>query len=257
MHLRAGPGSRRARLRHGARPGRMQPLPRPVPADGVLRAAARQRAPAAYRLGDGTGSSALSAPATTARAAAIAAGRSAAATQAMRMISSPTGSPRFAQLSTMTAPGLAKCSSTWLRRSSRTPASSQTVAAASPRAVLSRVIGDGPRVHLGEVGQQAPHEGRHPPWFDLGEPGSHPQHQLIEFAPPAIQVHAEASGHRTVICCPHLRTSGGGRVTSTAAARHDHEVSLEYQPASRVFLPRPFLLVIIAAGPKLIQWSIT
>ena len=62
-------------------------LPRPVPADSVLRAAARQRAPAVYRLGDRTGSPALSASATTARATATAAGRSGAAMQTTQMIS--------------------------------------------------------------------------------------------------------------------------------------------------------------------------
>ncbi len=62
-----------------------------------------------------------------------------------------------------------------------------------------------------------------------GEPPADPQHQLIEFPPPAIQVYAEASGHRTIFCCPHtFGSSGGGRITSTAA-QHDHEVSLEYQ----------------------------
>ena len=62
MHLRAGPGSGRARPRHGTRPGRVQPLPRPAPADSVLRATTRQRAAAPDRLGDGTRSSAVSAP---------------------------------------------------------------------------------------------------------------------------------------------------------------------------------------------------
>jgi hypothetical protein len=51
-------------------------LSRPAQADGVLRAAARLRAPAAHRLGDRSRSSALSAPATTARATATAEGRS-------------------------------------------------------------------------------------------------------------------------------------------------------------------------------------
>src|SRR5690242_559455 len=74
VHLRTGPGSRQPRPRHGTRPHRLQPLPRPAPADGVLRATARPRAPAAYRLGDGTGSSAFRAPATTAKATATAAG---------------------------------------------------------------------------------------------------------------------------------------------------------------------------------------
>ncbi len=46
------------------------------------------RAPAAHRLGDGTGSPALSASATMARASATAAGRSGAATQTRQMISS-------------------------------------------------------------------------------------------------------------------------------------------------------------------------
>ena len=40
VHLRAGPGSGRARPRHGTHPGYLQPLPRPAPPDGVLRAAA-------------------------------------------------------------------------------------------------------------------------------------------------------------------------------------------------------------------------
>ena len=83
-----GPGGGRARPRHGTRPGRVQQLPRPAPADGVLRTAARPRAPAAHRLGDRTGSSALSAPATTARATATAEGRSGAATPTTQMISS-------------------------------------------------------------------------------------------------------------------------------------------------------------------------
>ena len=66
MPLRASPGSGQARPRHGTRPGRVQPLPRPAPADGVLRAATRPRASAHDRLADGTRSSALSA--TTLRA---------------------------------------------------------------------------------------------------------------------------------------------------------------------------------------------
>ena len=46
-----------------ASPGR--PLPRSVKADGVRRAAARQRAPAAFRLGDGFGSGRVAPVATT------------------------------------------------------------------------------------------------------------------------------------------------------------------------------------------------
>src|SRR5689334_6173071 len=87
VHLRAGLGSGRARPRHGPRPGHLQPLPRPAPPDGVLRAAARPRTPAAHRLGDRTGSPALSASATTARATATADGRSGAATQTTQMTS--------------------------------------------------------------------------------------------------------------------------------------------------------------------------
>src|SRR6266851_5697760 len=70
---------------------------------------------------------------------------------------------------------------------------------------------------------------QHPPArLDPGEPGADAQHRLIEFTPPAIQVYAEASGHRTVFCCPHtFGSSGGGRVTSTAVAPHDYEVPLE------------------------------
>jgi hypothetical protein len=39
-----------------------------------------------------------------------------------------------------------------------------------------------------------------PPRFDPGEPAANPEHQLIEFPPPALQVYAEASGHRTIFC---------------------------------------------------------
>jgi len=79
-------------------------------------------------------------------------------------------------------------------------------------------------------GQQAPDERRHPPpRLDPDEPAAHPQHQLIEFPPPVIQVYAEGSGHRTIFCCPHtFGSSGGGRITSMPATLHDHEVSLEY-----------------------------
>jgi hypothetical protein len=46
---------------------------------------------------------------------------------------------------------------------------------------------------------------------------------------PAIQVYAEASGHRTIFCSPHNSgSSGGGRVSPAPATSHDHEVSLEY-----------------------------
>ena len=99
-----------------------------------------------------------------------------------------------------------------------------------PRTVLSCVPGDRPAVHPGQPGQQAPHECRHPPpRLDPGEPAAHPQHQLIKFPPPAIQVYAEASGHRTIFCSPHNSgTSGGGRAMSTASEPQGHEVSLEY-----------------------------
>jgi hypothetical protein len=40
-----------------------------------------------------------------------------------------------------------------------------------------------------QAGQQATQERRHPPpRLDPGEPATDPQHQLIEFPPPAIQV---------------------------------------------------------------------
>jgi hypothetical protein len=57
-------------------------------AGDILRAAARPRAPAAHRLGDRTGSSVLSAQATTASATATAEGRSDAATPTTQMTSS-------------------------------------------------------------------------------------------------------------------------------------------------------------------------
>jgi hypothetical protein len=92
------------------------------------------------------------------------------------------------------------------------------------------MLGNRPAVHPRQPGQQAPDEHRHPPpQLNPGEPPAHPQHQLIEFPLPAIQIYAEASGHRTVFCCPHtFGSSGGGRVTSTAAPPYGHEVSLEY-----------------------------
>jgi hypothetical protein len=46
--------------------------------------------------------------------------------------------------------------------------------------------------------------------------------------PPAIQVYAEASGHRMIFCCPHtIGSSGGDRITSMGTVPHHHEVSLE------------------------------
>jgi hypothetical protein len=100
------------------------------------------------------------------------------------------------------------------------------------------MLGNGPAVHPRQPCQQPPDERRHPPpRLDPGKPGTYPQHQLIEFMPPAIQVYAEASGHRTIFCSPHNSgSSGDGRVasttttttTTTTAAPHDHEVSLEY-----------------------------
>jgi hypothetical protein len=55
-----------------------------------------------------------------------------------------------------------------------------------------------------------PHERGHPPArLDPGKPDPFPQHQLIEFIPPAIQAYADASGHHTVICwSAHLRIIG-------------------------------------------------
>jgi hypothetical protein len=92
------------------------------------------------------------------------------------------------------------------------------------------MLSNGPAVHPGQPGQQAAYERRHPaPRLDPGEPPADPQYQLIEFPPPATQVYAEPSGHRTIFCCPHtFGSSGGGRVTSTVPKQPDHEVSLEY-----------------------------
>jgi len=100
----------------------------------------------------------------------------------------------------------------------------------SPGAIFPGMLGDRPAVHPRQPCQQAPHERRHPPpRLDPGEPAADPQHQLLEFPPPVIQVYAEASGHRAVFCCPHtFGSSGGGRITSTAAAPRGYEVSLEY-----------------------------
>jgi hypothetical protein len=92
------------------------------------------------------------------------------------------------------------------------------------------MLGDRPAIHPLQPGHQAPDERGHPPArLDPGEPGSDPEHQLIEFPPPALQVYAEGSGHRTIFCCPHtFGSSGGGRITSMPARLHHHEVSLEY-----------------------------
>jgi hypothetical protein len=63
------------------------------------------------------------------------------------------------------------------------------------------MLGDRPAVHPWQARQQALHERCHPPpRLDPGEPAADPQHQLIEFPPPALQVYAEASGHRTIFC---------------------------------------------------------
>ena len=82
------------------------------------------------------------------------------------------------------------------------------------------MLGDRPAVHPRQSRQQAPHECSRPPArLYPAEPAADAQHQLIKFPPPAIQVYAEASGHRTVFCCPHnFGSSGGGRITSTATA---------------------------------------
>jgi hypothetical protein len=91
----------------------------------------------------------------------------------------------------------------------------------SPRPGFPGVLGDRPAVHPRPPGQQAPHERRRPPpRLHPAEPAANAQHQLIEFPPPAIQVYAEASGHRSVFCCPHtFGSSGGGRITSTVTRR--------------------------------------
>jgi hypothetical protein len=90
--------------------------------------------------------------------------------------------------------------------------------------------GDRPAVHPRQASQQAGHERHHPPpRLHPGEPRTYTQHQLIKFKPPALNVYAEASGHRTIICSRHnSRSSGGGRATSIVTTSQDHEVSLEY-----------------------------
>src|SRR6266496_503241 len=108
MHLRTGPGGRRARPRHGTRDDHLQCLSRPVPADDVLRAPARQRARFPYRLGDGTGSPVLSASATTARATATASCAPEAGTLTTQMISSAVCALRM--LAFRRAAARARCS---------------------------------------------------------------------------------------------------------------------------------------------------
>jgi len=66
VHLRAGPGSRRPRPGHGTCDGHLQRLPRPAPADEILRARPRRRTRPCYQVGTVTGSPALSASATAA-----------------------------------------------------------------------------------------------------------------------------------------------------------------------------------------------
>ena len=108
----------------------------------------------------------------------------------------------------------------------RPPPTAAAASAASPRPRHTRRSSSSSPVAAPPAD---PDERRHPPlWLHPVEPGAHPQHQLIKLPPPAIQVYAEASGHRTIFCCPHTFGSlGGSRATSTAAAQHDHEVSLE------------------------------
>jgi len=68
-------------------------------------------------------------------------------------------------------------------------------------APLPGMLGDRPAVHPGQARKQPPDEGGHPPpRLDPGEPAANPQHQLIEFPPPALRVYAAPSGHRTIFC---------------------------------------------------------
>jgi hypothetical protein len=80
------------------------------------------------------------------------------------------------------------------------------------------MLGNRPAVHPRQPRQQPADERRHPaPRLNPGKPDPDPQHQLIEFPPPALQVYAEGNGHRTIFCWLHtFGSSGGGRTTSTS-----------------------------------------
>jgi hypothetical protein len=62
------------------------------------------------------------------------------------------------------------------------------------------MLGDRPAIDPRQPCQQAANERRGPPpRFYPGESRAHAQYQLVKLLPPAIQVYAEASGHRTII----------------------------------------------------------
>jgi hypothetical protein len=62
------------------------------------------------------------------------------------------------------------------------------------------MLGDRPAIDPRQARELAAHEGRHPPpRLYPREPRSDAQHQLVELLPPAVQVYAEASGHRMII----------------------------------------------------------
>jgi len=75
------------------------------------------------------------------------------------------------------------------------------------RVVLTGVLGDGPAVRPGQLGQQPPQERPYPPpWLDTSEPRPDTQHQVVEFALPLIQqveVYCGGRSHRRSVMSLH------------------------------------------------------
>src|SRR5262249_46214264 len=94
--------------------------------------------------------------------------------------------------------------------------------AASRPARVAGMLGDGPAVLAGQLGQQAQHERPRPaPRFHPAETAPGPGHQLIEYAQPPAGAYAGASGHQTVFTCHHKPggSDGGRPVSSTGTPK--------------------------------------
>jgi hypothetical protein len=69
----------------------------------------------------------------------------------------------------------------------------------TPRARLPGVLGDRLAIRPRQPRQQAPQEpSRSAPGLYPGEPGSDPQHQLVEARAPSVKLYAGRSGHRLI-----------------------------------------------------------
>ena len=82
---------------------------------------------------------------------------------------------------------------------------------------VAGILGDGPAVLAGQLGQQAQHECPRPaPRLHPAETAPDPGHQLVEYTQPLAGAYAGASGHQTVFTCRHKPGgSDGGRLVSS------------------------------------------